>query len=122
MSFKQKHNYLSRSDESRRVLEKYPDRIPVICEIDPNNSSVIHLKKIKYLVPDSLTVGQFVYVLRKQMTLRPEEAVFIMINNILPPTSALMSQIYAQHKDFDGFLYVFCVRENTFGSVSCNIN
>jgi GABA(A) receptor-associated protein len=115
MSFKKNHPFYERQGEADRVKEKYPDRIPVICESDPNNSSVIHLKKMKYLVPDSLTVGQFVYVLRKQMTLKPEEAVFIMINNSLPPTAALMSHIYNEHKDTDGFLYAYLCKENTFG-------
>jgi GABA(A) receptor-associated protein len=115
MSFKQNHHFSSRYDESHRVLERYPNRIPVICESDPKNSSVIHLKKMKYLVPDSLTIGQFIYVLRKQMTLKAEEGVFIMINNSLPPASALMSQVYKDHKDSDGFLYCFLCKENTFG-------
>jgi GABA(A) receptor-associated protein len=73
------------------------------------------LKKMKYLVPDTLTVGQFVYVLRKQMTLKPEEAVFLMIDDCLPPTAALMSHIYKDHKDEDGFLYAYLCKENTFG-------
>jgi GABA(A) receptor-associated protein len=115
MSFKQTHTLSQRYEESQRVLEKYPNRVPVICEVDPKQSTVIHLRKMKYLVPDSLTVGQFVYVLRKQMTLKPEEAVFIMINNVLPPTAALMSQIYYEHKEADGFLYAYLCKENTFG-------
>jgi hypothetical protein len=31
-------------------------------------------------------VGQFVYVIRKRIKLSPEKAIFIFINNILPPT------------------------------------
>lgn len=117
MSFKQKYSFSERYDESLRVLDKYPNRIPVICECDSKNTTkTFNLKKIKYLVPNSLTIGQFVYVLRKQMTLKPEESVFIMINNILPPTAALMSQIYNTHKDSDGFLYGAVLRENTFGN------
>jgi GABA(A) receptor-associated protein len=115
MSFKKNYSLCQREEEANRIKEKYPDRIPIICEVDKKNSSSLNLKKTKYLVPESLTVGQFVYVLRKQMTLRPEEAIFIMINNTLPPTAALMSQIYRQHKDFDGFLYGTILRENTFG-------
>ena len=121
MSFKLSYTFSQRRNESQKVLDKYPNRIPVICEVDNKNSSIIQLKKMKYLVPDSLTVGQFVYVLRKQMTLKPEEAVFIMIDGILPPTASLMSQIYHDHKDNDGFLYAVLLRENTFGNTSCNI-
>ncbi len=115
MSFKQNYAFSSRCDESQRVLEKYPNRIPIICEADSNNSNAIRLKKTKYLVPNSLTVGQFVFVLRKQTILKPEEALFITINNSLPPNAALMSQIYNEHRDVDGFLYAYLCKENTFG-------
>ena len=32
MSFKQKHAFEKRKDEAHRILQKYPERIPVICE------------------------------------------------------------------------------------------
>ena len=43
----------------------------------------------RYLVPSDLTVGQFVYVIRKRIKLSPEKAIFIFVNNVLPPTGAL---------------------------------
>lgn len=45
-----------------------------------------------------LTVGQFVYVIRKRIKLAPEKAIFIFVNEVLPPTAALMSAIYEEHK------------------------
>jgi hypothetical protein len=53
-----------------------------------------------------LTVGQFVYVIRKRIKLSPEKAIFIFVDEVLPPTAALMSSIYEEHKDEDGFLYI----------------
>ena len=44
---------------------RYPDRIPVICEKDPR-SDIPPVDKRKYLIPMDLTVGQFVYVIRKR--------------------------------------------------------
>ena len=70
---------------------------------------------LRYLVPADLTVGQFVYVIRKRIKLSPEKAIFIFVNNVLPPTAALMSSIYDEHKDDDGFLYIAYSGENTFG-------
>ena len=69
----------------------------------------------KYLVPADLTVGQFVYVVRKRIKMSAEKAIFIFINNVLPPTAALMSSIYEDQKDEDGFLYITYSGENTFG-------
>ncbi|MQL97406.1 hypothetical protein Taro_030105, partial [Colocasia esculenta] len=62
--------------------------------------------RCRYLVPVDLIVGQFVYVVRKRIKLSPEKAIFIFVKNILPPTTALMSAIYEENKDEDGFLYM----------------
>ncbi|RHY96875.1 hypothetical protein DYB35_006944 [Aphanomyces astaci] len=103
-----------RQAEAQRIRSKYPDRIPVICE-KADRSEIPDIDKKKYLVPADLTVGQFVYVIRKRIKLSPEKAIFIFINNVLPPTAALMSNIYEEQKDSDGFLYITYSGENTFG-------
>jgi len=56
-----------------------------------------------------------VYVIRKRIKLSPEKAIFIFVRNVLPPTAALMSAVYDEHKDEDGFLYIMYSGENTFG-------
>jgi len=112
----------------------------------------------RYLVPADLTVGQFVYVIRKRIKLSSEKAIFIFVKNVLPPTgtskvsetfelcsiiscciwsvllalcmlslllipsfvwlaAAMMSSIYEEHKDEDGFLYFTYSGENTFGDL-----
>eukprot|EP00744_Colponema_vietnamica_P000179 GILI01000325.1.p1 GENE.GILI01000325.1~~GILI01000325.1.p1 ORF type:complete len:121 (-),score=40.35 GILI01000325.1:206-568(-) len=114
VSFKAEHPFEKRKAEASRIRSKYPDRIPVICEKGPR-TDVPDIDKKKYLVPSDLTVGQFVYVIRKRIKLSPEKAIFIFVNNTLPPTAALMSSIYEQQKDEDGFLYVTYSGENTFG-------
>jgi len=70
----------------------------------------------KFLVPSDLTVGQFVLVVRKRVLLEPEKAIFLFIGDAVPPNGAHMSDLYAKHKDEDGFLYVKYSGENTFGS------
>jgi GABA(A) receptor-associated protein len=44
----------------------------------------------RYLVPSDLTVGQFVYVIRKRIKLSPEKAIFIFVKNVLPPTGGTL--------------------------------
>merc|ERR1711881_336923 len=116
-SFKREHPEDKRRAEAERIRAKYPDRIPVICE-KADRSDIPDIDKKKYLVPADLTVGQFVYVIRKRIRLSPEKAIFIFINNVLPPTAVLMSDVYADKKDQDGFLYITYSGENTFGSTS----
>uniref|UniRef100_A0A0A9B1N1 Autophagy-related protein n=1 Tax=Arundo donax TaxID=35708 RepID=A0A0A9B1N1_ARUDO len=115
ISFKQEHELERRQNESARIREKYPDRIPVIVE-KAGKSDVPEIDKKKYLVPADLTVGQFVYVVRKRIKLSPEKAIFVFVKQTLPPTGSLMSAIYEENKDEDGFLYMTYSGENTFGS------
>ncbi|KAK7387755.1 hypothetical protein VNO78_22547 [Psophocarpus tetragonolobus] len=113
-SFKLEHPLERRQAESARIRDKYPDRIPVIVE-KAERSDIPDIDKKKYLVPADLTVGQFVYVVRKRIKVSAEKAIFVFINNTLPPTAALMSSIYEENKDDDGFLYMTYSGENTFG-------
>ncbi|KAF5957479.1 hypothetical protein HYC85_004704 [Camellia sinensis] len=130
--FKQEHDFEKRRAEAARIREKYSDRIPIRYWVDEKyaqssphwigvivekaeRSDIPNIDKKKYLVPADLTVGQFVYVIRKRIKLSAEKAIFIFVDNILPPTGAIMSTIYDEKKDEDGFLYVTYSGENTFG-------
>uniref|UniRef100_A0A7S1T3N9 Autophagy-related protein n=1 Tax=Tetraselmis chuii TaxID=63592 RepID=A0A7S1T3N9_9CHLO len=115
MTFKEEHPLEKRQSEAARIRDKYPERVPVIVE-KAEKSDIPDIDKKKYLVPADLTVGQFVYVIRKRIKLSPEKAIFIFVRNVLPPTAALMSSIYEDHKDDDGFLYITYSGENTFGA------
>ncbi|KAK9285512.1 hypothetical protein L1049_024706 [Liquidambar formosana] len=92
-SFKLEHPLERRQAEAARIREKYPDRIPVIVE-RAERSDIPDIDKKKYLVPADLTVGQFVYVVRKRIKLSPEKAIFIFVKNILPPTDMLLHTIF----------------------------
>jgi len=103
-----------RKQESSKIRGKFPDRIPVICE-KAEKTDIPVINKTKYLVPavcyytltrKDLTVGQFVYVVRRRVKLAPEKAIFIFVGDILPSTAATMNAIYDEHKDEDGFLYM----------------
>ncbi|XP_050206505.1 autophagy-related protein 8C-like [Mercurialis annua] len=113
-SFKHELPLERRQAEASRIREKYPDRIPVIVE-KAERTDVPDIDKKKYLVPADLTVGQFVYVVRKRIKLGAEKAIFVFVKNTLPPTASLMSSIYEDNKDEDGFLYMTYSGENTFG-------
>jgi hypothetical protein len=105
-----------RIEVSKRIREKYTDRIPVrrtaraeprlgaggppppadgraprgqvIVEKAPK-SDVPDIDKKKYLVPSDITVGKFVYEIRKHMNLSPQKAIFLFVGNgVLPPTGS----------------------------------
>ena len=103
-----------RKSEAERIRAKYPDRVPVICE-KADRSDIPDIDKKKYLVPADLTVGQFHYVIRKRIKLAPEKALFLFCSNSIPPNASLMSTVYEEQKDEDGFLYIQYSGESTFG-------
>jgi len=112
--FKDIHPLEKRREEARKIKEKYPDRIPVIIE-RARGSDVPDIDKKKYLVPKDLTVAGLLSVIRKRIRLRPEQSLFIHVNNRLPSTSDLIEGIYQENKEECGFLYVVYSGENTFG-------
>ena len=114
MSFKKENCFDDRVCESSRIREKYPNRIPIIVE-KADGSDIEEIDKHKYLVPTDLTVGQFMYVIRKRIKLSSEKSIFLFCNEMMPPTGSILAQIYENNKDEDGFLYFKYTGENTFG-------
>jgi GABA(A) receptor-associated protein len=115
-SFKNEFSFEDRLAEAKRVLSKYPDRIPIICErslIASHDCPVID--KRKYLVPITYTIGEFLFVIRKRLKLPPEKAIFLFVNGSIPSTSSLVIDVYQRYKHTDCYLYMCYSQENTFG-------
>merc|ERR1711933_146749 len=110
-----------RSAEARRILAKYPDRIPVICE-KAARSNLPDIEKKKFLVPGTMLCGEFKYIVHKHINqaadvaLASDQTIYLFVNGTSPKTGALMSEIYEEHKADDGFLYITYSAENTLGA------
>lgn len=99
--------------EAQHIRQKYTDRLPIIVQ---SRDSGIDLKKHKYLVPSDITMSQFMYVIRKRIQLNADKALFIFVNDTIPPSSSMMSLIFNEHVDSDiGMLVLVISKENTFG-------
>jgi microtubule-associated protein 1 light chain len=62
-------------------------------------------------------MGEFLAHVRKRVALTPEKALFFFLdNNTMPVLSRIMSDIYKDNKDQDGFLYVTYGTEVCFGN------
>ncbi|XP_064610642.1 gamma-aminobutyric acid receptor-associated protein-like 2 isoform X2 [Liolophura sinensis] len=103
-----------RKAEASKIRTKYPERIPVIVEKVPK-SQIQDIDKRKFLVPHDISVAQFMWIIRKRIQLPSEKAIFLFVGKVLPQSSASMGQVYEEHKDDDGFLYIAYSGENTFG-------
>lgn len=107
-------SFEDRKKESDKVFNKYKNSIPVI--VDTNTENVQQLDKNKYIVPNHMQFSEFIVILRKRLTIKPEQSIFLLINNRLMTPSLSIKEIYNEHKEDDGFLYVIYKFENTFGS------
>ena len=115
MGFSTKYSFEDRLKESNRIVEKYPDKVPIICEKYDKDKSLYKIDKNKFLAGGDLTMGQFIYVIRKRIKMKSTEGLYLFIDNTIPPNTQLLSDLYKKHKNEDGFLYVKFSLENTFG-------
>merc|ERR1711976_945004 len=112
--FKEDHTLDQRCQESNKIRQKYPDRIPVIVQ-KVEGSNIEKIDKRKYLVPADIAAAQFMWIIRKRINLPSERAIFLFVDKMVPQSSWTMGELYEQHKDEDGFLYIAYSGENTFG-------
>lgn len=110
--FKEKYTLEERKKQSLNIFNKYKDSIPIY--IDFTNFSKT-TEKSKFVIPNGFTIGQLLTAIRMKMSLNPASALFLFINNRLIPVTTVVSTLYETNKDDDGFLYVCCSEENTFG-------
>lgn len=114
MDFKTKNIFSQRLEESNKIINKYPQRVPIIVE-KCNRSKINDIDKNKYLVPKDLNMSQFIYIIRKRIKLDKSQAIFLMVNDTICPSNKPIGVVYDEHKDDDGFLYIKYTSENTFG-------
>ncbi len=116
--FKSRIPFNKRLEESRLIKGRYPERIPIICERASRNADVPLIAKCKFLAPAQMTIGQFMYVIRRNLSLPPEKALFLFVGTSLPTTQTLVRELYSDFVDEDGFLYIKYSGESVFGAVA----
>lgn len=114
-SFTKRFTLQQRIDEFKRIMRKFNDRIPIICEKNQLDFYCPDIDKHKYLVPQDITIGQFMFVIRKRINLNANDTLFLFINNSIFSSNVTINSIYDANKNEDGFLYITYSRENTFG-------
>lgn len=91
----------------QEIKSKYPNKIPVIIR-----SSNVNMNKKKYLLDEYMTVGQFLYYLRRHITdenFNHSTGLFLYIDGKIPCPNNKIS-IYEK-----GFIEIDLRKENIFG-------
>ena len=69
-------------------------------------SNLPNIDRKKFLVPQDLTFGQFQFVVRKRIQLKPDALYCFVGETSLVPVGSTLQQVYAENKAEDNFLYV----------------
>ena len=102
-------SYERRVAESQRLRHRYPSSVPVVVRCD-------FIEKRQYIVPYSVTVGQFLHTLRQSVSMHASQALFLFVgNNTLVPSAATMLYVTDHHLEDDGFLLMTLEKEKVFG-------
>ncbi|KAJ2954763.1 hypothetical protein O0L34_g3066 [Tuta absoluta] len=114
--FKYKKTFISRKEESMAIRMKYPTKVPLIVEKYHREKNLPTLDKKKFLVPEDITMSQFLVIIRNRVKIKPNQSVFLIINNRSMLSMTLtMAQAYENYGDEDGFLYITYASEEMFG-------
>jgi GABA(A) receptor-associated protein len=114
MYFKNTFTIDQRRTKSKDLMNKYPDRVPII--VEPSLGTKEFIEKNRFLVPADLQFGKFMFEVRKYVDVSsPEQSCYVLVNEKLVPSNAMIGDIYQKNKDNDGFLYVVYCVENVFG-------
>ena len=104
------NTFEERKSQSLKLRNKYPEKLPII--IIPHE---IELTKKKFLVPYEINFATFMKSISTNIKINKSEALFCLIGDILPASTQSMIELYNQHVNKDGFLYIKMRKENAFG-------
>ena len=95
------------------------NKIPIIISFDRSAKKIFKIKKIntkKYDVPFDITISQLHFILRKDMKIKKEGAMFLLINGKkMIPFDLNLQEIYDKYKKDDNLLYLTVASEFVYG-------
>lgn len=110
--FRKKFSKEVRQAEFQNIVEKFPDRIPVVIDIEGGG---LHLPRRKYLVERDMLFINFAHIIRQRLKVSPNESLFFFCENSIPQQTHTIQQVFNEKKSEDGFLVLTIMKENTFG-------
>ncbi|CAH1999969.1 unnamed protein product [Acanthoscelides obtectus] len=114
-SYLKKHKQI-RKEEVLAIRNRFPTKIPVIVQKFYKENHLPNLDKSKFLVPQEITMSQFQTIIRNRIRLSKNQALYLLVNNrSMMSQSLTLAEVYAEHADSDGFLYVTYASQEVFG-------
>ncbi len=119
-NYKDIMSFEDRKKRSNSLLLKYQDKFPVILEKSKKDKYLPRIDKSKLLVSHDMTIATIIQLLKKNIKVNENTAIYIMTmdklnNEVMLSGSQSISYIYNNYKSDDGFLYLEYCTENVFG-------
>ncbi|XP_021001525.1 uncharacterized protein [Parasteatoda tepidariorum] len=109
------HNLAKRKEEADRVLQKFPNSIPVIFEKSGTAWNLPVLDRPKWIVSEVTTISQLQSLVRCRIKLPHYEGLYFIIDNELVALGLTLAEVYERYKSEDNFLHITYASCEAFG-------
>lgn len=118
MSSEERRKFEYRKQECKKIMAKYPDKLPVI--VDRLKNTDPQLDKTKFLCPNNITIQDLISIVRARLEkssimFNQSHALFFFIDNKIIVPFHTLNTLYREHANEDGYLYITYSKEETFG-------
>ena len=114
----QKFPLENRIHHHEKLMKKHVGMIPVILqEKEEKNRKSLQLTNRKFIVPPTVTFGEFVATVRQKVSITPDQGLFFFTEkSTIPSMTMSMQELYDKNQNEDHFLYITVCQESTFGT------
>ena len=106
-----------RKKMSENIIQSYPDKIPMICEKDPD-AKFRGIDKTKFIIDKDIMIYQLIENLSRKTELGEKESLFLLVDGKYALTgTTTLGDIYKKFANKeDGFLYIVYTSKEIWGA------
>ena len=118
--FRERYTLEARIAERIKATARRPGYVPAVLE-PGTDTALDRLEREKFMLPRDLTGAQLLYIMRRRLTMKSSQALFLVCRRRMVCATDRVGDLYIRYKDpEDGFLYVTFTLEHAFGSMVWN--
>lgn len=112
--FRREKPLIERKADAQKLLLKNPLKVPIVIQMSKQAQSLLGIPKSKYLVPNTMTLGSLMAMLRTRFSIKDTQALYFFVDGKLYVPGTVIADL-RKHSE-DGFVVIDLMLENTFGA------